>query len=365
MGQFFSIIGLLTEIEKETCPMAILTLQLRNVKASNQSRPSECLYCGSGLLQRWGAVTKTVKDTHVRQAIVYRYRCCQCWQTFRHYPDGVTSARQSQRLVQLAALGWVLGLSLRGTSAILSAFPVALSHTSIWRDVQVLAAELKRRLPRQVRVLGVDGVYPKLGGREQPTLVCVDLGSGQPVALGAIPEKDWRAVVKWLEPLVKELGVEVLVSDDLRELAVVADRLQLPHQVCHFHVLRWVRRALRDLRKQLDDEHHQVVDQVWRIMKERPPDGRTRLFALWKGINVRRARDKKTTALYRLRLLILRLHDNWEKYTLDQRDPGVPATNNATERAIGRWRIRSRSTRGFKSWAGFEAGFLLCGSELV
>jgi hypothetical protein len=254
-------------------------------------------------------------------------------------------------------------LSLRGTSGILSVFPVALSHTSIWKDVQAQAVALKRRLPRQVRVLGVDGVYPKLGGREQPTLVCVDLGSGQPVALGAISEKDWRGVVQWLKPLVEAWGVEVLVSDDLKELAVAAQRLQLEHQVCHFHLLRWLWHALEKLRQQLEAEQHELLDEVWRIMKERPPDGRMRLFDLWKEIHERRSRDRRTSALYRLRLLILRLHDNWDKYTLDQRRWDVPATNNGTERAIGKWRIRSWSTRGFKSWAGLEAAFLLCGSE--
>lgn len=42
--------------------------------------------------------------------------------------------------------------------------------------------------------------------------------------------------------------------------------------------------------------------------------------------------------------------------------PTVPPTNNGTERAIGKWRIRSRSTWEFKSWAGLEAVFLPCGS---
>jgi hypothetical protein len=63
--------------------------------------------------------------------------------------------------------------------------------------------------------------------------------------------------------------------------------------------------------------------------------------------------------------VILRLHDNWEQYTLDQRRSDVPPTNNGTERAIGKWRIRSHSTRGFKSWAGLEAAFLACAEENI
>jgi transposase-like protein len=345
--------------------MAIVTLHLPLVKAFTENRPAQCIYCASPILQRWGSVERAVKDPHVHQAILYRYRCTACQRTFRHYPQGLTPAHQSQRLVQLAALCWVLGLSLRGTSAILSAFPVELSHTSIWWDVQALAAVLKRRQPRQVRVLGIDGVYPKLRGQEQPTLIAVDMGSGQPVALGAISEKDWRAVVKWLAPLVAEWGVEVLVSDDLKELAFAAQRLRLQHQVCHFHLLRWLWLALEKLRKQLDEEHHALLDEIWRLAKQRPPDGRARLFELWQGVNVRRSRASRTSALYRLRLLILRLLENWEKYSLDQGRGDVPATNNATERAIGKWRIRSHSTRGFKSWAGLEAAFLVCGNELI
>lgn len=342
--------------------MAILTLRLPDVKATEESRPKGCQYCGSPLLQRWGKVTKAVKDPHIQQALIYRYHCCECQHTFRHYPEGLTAARQSQRLVVLAALSWVMGLSLRGTSALLSVFPVVLSHTSIWQDVQAQATALKRRLPGRVRVLGIDGVYPKLGGQEQPVVVAVDLGTGQPIELGALHEKDWRAVVQWLQPLVTAWGVEVLVSDDLKELSVVAEHLQLEHQVCQFHVLRWVRRALADLRKQLAEEHRPLVDEVWQLLKERPTDGRKRLYALWRGIEVRRSRDRQTSALYRLRLLILRLMENWEKYTLDQRQSDVPYTNNGTEQAIGKWRIRSRSTRGFKSWAGLEGAFLLCGS---
>jgi hypothetical protein len=75
------------------------------------------------------------------------------------------------------------------------------------------------------------------------------------------------------------------------------------------------------------------------MAKERPAGAPARLFALWKAIPVHRTRDEKITALYRMQLLILRLHDNWDKDTLDQLRVDMPPTNNATERAIGRWRI--------------------------
>lgn len=342
--------------------MAIVTLHFPDVKSSNPARPAACPYCDSPVLQRWGGRVRVIKDLHLQQAQVYRYRCTDCGRTFRQYPDGVSAARQSQRLMQFAALCWVLGLSLRGTSAILSAFPVSLSHSSVWQDVQALASRLRSLQPKRVRVLGLDGFYPKVHGQEQPTVVAVDLGTAQPLALAAIAEKDWRAVVQWLAPLVAALGVEVIVTDDLKEFALVARHLKVAQQVCHFHLLRWVWKALAAFRGQLDEPYQEILDEIWQIVQDRPAQGAKRLFQLWQALPVRRVRDQQTSALYRLRLLILRLHDHWEQYTLDQRASQVPSTNNGTEQAIGRWRIRSHSTRGFKSWAGLEAAFLACGS---
>jgi hypothetical protein len=43
----------------------------------------------------------------------------------------------------------------------------------------------------------------------------------------------------------------------------------------------------------------------------------------------------------------------------------VPATNNATERVINRWHIRSRCVHGFKTWPGLVNAFTLCNSPIV
>ena len=69
--------------------------------------------------------------------------------------------------------------------------------------------------------------------------------------------------------------------------------------------------------------------------------------------------------LARLQKLLLRLSDNWSSYRLFLEDDDVPATNNATERTIGRWRVRSRSVRGFKTWSGLANAFTLCNSPIV
>jgi hypothetical protein len=96
--------------------MAIVVLKLPNVKRKTESRPRECRYCEGNTFQRWGQVDKPVKDVRVRKVKVYRYRCCQCKRTFRHYPEGNTSADQTERLRLFAGLLWTLGLSYRASS---------------------------------------------------------------------------------------------------------------------------------------------------------------------------------------------------------------------------------------------------------
>jgi transposase-like protein len=172
---------------------------------------------------------------------VYRYRCCHCRRTFRHYPPGADRADQTPRLRKLVTIYWVLGMSLRSVQLALSAFQIELSHISVWRDLQEQVDLLKKRRQWQgVRVLGVDGAYPLLNGEKVPTLIAVDLGTGQPVAVGQVDEANPEAVRRFLEPLVQRLGVGVVVSDDLNSYRKAAEKLGVAQQVCQFHVRRWV-----------------------------------------------------------------------------------------------------------------------------
>ena len=113
--------------------MSIVVLKLPEVKIEN-GRPSRCPSCKGETFQRWGGRRKAVRDPQVKQVLVYRYRCCHCHHTFRHYPEGVDQAQQSQRLRKLAAIGWALGLSYRGIAAVFAAFGVGIGRMSAWRD---------------------------------------------------------------------------------------------------------------------------------------------------------------------------------------------------------------------------------------
>jgi transposase-like protein len=346
--------------------MSIVVLRLPDVKRKTENRPKKCRYCPGETFQRWGRVKKPVRDNRYRNVQVYRYRCCTCHRTFRHYPEGVDQADQTQRLRKLVALYWVLGMSLRGTRIALSAFGIKISHMTVWRDLQEQARQVAgRRHWQPVRILGIDGLYPLAQGKKQPVLIAVDLGNGQPMAIGQVDESNPWAVLRWLEPLVQRLGVSVIVSDDLASFRKVAEKLGVEHQVCQFHVRRWVGRTLRELRETVPKEWLWVLDEIKQLLEELPPEGSRRLFDLWKQVPERRSgQSQPLSPLSQLRALLIRLSEHWPSYRVFDWDKDVPWTNNGTEQVIGRMKMRSRTVRGYKSWQGMSAALLLSGSGM-
>jgi len=347
--------------------MSIVTLRLPEVKRKTENRPKACPHCRGEILQRWGKVKKPVRDNRIRQIQVYRYRCCGCRRTFRHYPKGVDQADQTQRLRKLAALYWVLGMSLRSVPMAISAFGIKLSHMTVWRDIKEQADKLQQsRHWQAVRVLGVDGAYPLCKGKKRSVLIAVDLGNGQPMAIGQVQESNPQAVRRWLEPLVKRLGVSVIVTDDLASFRKVAEKLDLEQQICQFHVRRWVGGALRELRKTVPKDWLWMLDEIKDLLDELPPEGSKRLFELWKLIPERRVgQTGARSPLEQLRNLLIRLSEHWHSYRVFDWQSDVPWTNNGTEQAIGRMKMRSRTVRGYKSWQGMQAALMLTGSGIT
>jgi Transposase IS66 family len=344
--------------------MSIVVLKLPDVKQKTEERPRKCPYCDGAIFQRWGKVSKPVKDMRVRNIQVYRFRCCSCKRTFRHYPTGNTQADQTERLRLFVIVLWTLGLSYRASRLILSGLKVVMSHITIWRDVQGEAQKRKKHNQwKPVRVLGLDGAYVLGWGEKQPVVVAVDMGTGEPLTVGYINEYDPQAVCRWLEPLVQRHGITVMVTDDLSSYKIVAEKLQLAHQVCQFHVRRWVGKTLQQLQETVSKEWVWVLDEIRELLEFLPPDGSKRLYALWKQLPGRRSKPNQARlALEQLRDLLLRLSQDWQRYCVFQSEPQVPWTNNPTERAIGRMKMRARTVRGYKSWQGMESGLLLAGT---
>jgi hypothetical protein len=187
-------------------------------------------------------------------------------------------------------------------------------------------------------------------------MVMLDMDNGQPVELAEVEEANPETLLSWLLPLTQQYEVEIVVTDDLASYPVVAHELELKRQVCRFHALRWMMLALKEC-----ETWQETIDEVRRILHNLPNDGPHLLHLLWKRIVPPKGpRTPEGDGVARLCLLVLKLSENWQQYALFLNEPGVPTTNNATERAIGRWRTRSKTTRGFKSLPGLTAAFLVC-----
>ena len=216
---------------------------------------------------------------------------------------------------------------------------------------------------KPVRVLGVDGAYVRGWGAKRAGAGGGGLGEGKPVAIGYVDEHNPQAVQRWLEPLVKRLGVSVIVTDDLVHYKTVAEKLDLEHQVCQFHVRRWVGRTLHDLQTTLQKEWLWVLEEIRALLAQLPPDGGRRLFELWKQIPERRAgRDQPRSPVEQLRNLLIRMSEHWPNYRVFDWQKDVPWTNNGTEQVIGRMKVRSRTVRGYKNKNGLLNGLMLAGS---
>jgi transposase-like protein len=344
--------------------MSIVVLKLPDVKGYAGNRPTHCPSCKGEIFQRWGGRVRKIRDHQVKEALVYRYRCCRCRHTFRHYPEGVDQAQQSKRLRKLAAICWTLGLSYRGIAGIFGVFGVGIARMTAWRDAQEEAEQLRRsRMWKAVRVLGLDGGYVSGWGEQRPVLVAVDLGAGKPVAIAYLDEHNPHTVRRWLEPLVKRLGVSVIVTDDLASYKVVAGKLDLEHQICQFHVRRWVGRTLHDLQGSVPKEWLWVLEEIKSLMEQLPPEGGRRMFELWKQIPERRTGQAgPRSALEQLRRVLIRLSEDWSNYRVFDWQKDVPWTNNGTEQVIGKMKVHSKTVRGYKTQSGMLAGLMLAGS---
>ena len=337
--------------------MSIVVLNLPAVKRKSEDRPKKCAYCEGETFQRWGEVDKRVKDTRVRQVKVYRYRCCRCRKTFRYYPEGVSPAQQSERLMKLCVIMWSLGLSHRSLALILSVFGVSLSHMSGWRDVHAAGQQIRRRLKwKPARIVGVDGAW--VNG--QGIMVAVDLGDGQVLALAEIDEKEKGAVEAWLKGLKQQHNIGAIVTDDLATYKEIARDLEVGHQICQFHVRRWTGKTLKLLEQELPPEWRYVIPKLQDLIHDLPSHGSQVLHELWKQIPGRTTLpDEKRTPLEKLRDLVLRLSKDWERYIEFYHDPGIPWTNNRTEQIIGRLKNRAKRVRGYKNTEGLLAGSLV------
>lgn len=353
-----------------------ISLTIPSVNQAPADRPGACLYCcGQPILNRHGTVSKPVKDHRLSRVIAHRYKCLSCKRTFRHYPIGITKKDQSQRLVVLAALMYGLGLSCSGASHLLGALGVDLGKMSVWRDAQQAGEALRRKRPAgRVRLLGADETVYKVKGQKVLVGFVVDGESGRTLGFEVLFEGDGEAFKEWLEPYAEELGAEVLVTDDNDSYSVAAAGLGVEHQLCVAHVRKYVAKRSKSILEQAraewgeGDERLDKLAEDLGLVKElieqlREEDGARigRLHRNYSRASAPERKGEKASAAYRMRTLTLELWDKWRKLRLYRARPelGLDGTNNATERAIGKSKVRYKTMRGYKSEEGMSNGIAL------
>ncbi len=330
-------------------------------------------------MQRHATVKKPIKDHQATEKVeVHRYKCVSCTRTFRHYPSGVSSKDQSKRTVVLAALMYALGLSCSAASHLLRALGAEISKMSVWRDAQEAGEALRRSRPvGRVRVMGADETVFKVKGKEVVIGFAVDAQSGRTLGFEVLFEGDGEGFRRWLEPYAEELGVEVLVSDDNNSYGVAAAELGLSHQVCIAHVRKYVTKRANSILEQAEKEWGKQDQKLKKLkedlevlkglLKELPEEGPRRIGRLhreylWAAPPRRKGQEaKEATAAYRMRMLTLELWNNWRKIRLHLSRPELKldGTNNASERGIGRSKVRYKTMRGYKSQQGMKNGIAL------
>jgi hypothetical protein len=273
--------------------------------------------------------------------------------------------------VVLAALMYALGLSCSAASHLLSALGAEVCKMSVWRDAQEAGEALRRKRPAgRVRVIGADETVFEVEGEEVAVGFVVDARSGESLGFEVLLEGNGEAFRRWLEPYVKELGAEVLVSDDNDSYSVAAAELGLSHQLCIAHVRKYVSKSADSILEQAEREWGEQDEKLRKLeedlkalkglLRELPEEGGRRIGRLhrqylWAAPPTRKGEQtERVSAAYRMRMLTLKMWNKWEKLTvhLARPDLGLDGTNNASERGILKSKVRYKTMRGHKSVGG-------------
>lgn len=192
--------------------MPVIWLILPDVQKTTDSRPNECLYCGSSILQRWGQVRKPLRDATGLLTEIYRYRCGECERTFRHYPEGVDRADQTQRIRQIAGLAWLLGMSTRDVVKTFKDVGIKVSRSNVWREGRRLTEMLDETGDsNNCRRYSIDKKYVHKVSTKLGVVVALSAKNGREVVLGTLDEYNPRVVRSWMESLVDGIDIEVSV----------------------------------------------------------------------------------------------------------------------------------------------------------
>jgi transposase-like protein len=355
-----------------------LKLILPVVEVGKYDRPGNCPYgCGGEEFFLRQEVKKQVCDTVHSEVKARRYECLNCHRTFRVYPQGVNQKQFSQRVIGMAVMLYLLGLSYGAVVLMLEALGIWMGKTSVYESVQAVAERVpgmkQGNLLQGYRTsaLGADLTSVKCNGKWLPLGVTVDAITGVTLSIDSLSAEDAQTLEEWLKPIIQAVDAQVLVTDDADALKTAADNNGVYHQVCKSHVGRNTDTLIEQLQAALASGFNQSLEQIGvsvqqalldlQRLKElihlRQPQARDELEGLYQRYQEAKPSPKgnSATVAYRLRNLFLDRWNLWPRLTFyrNWKDaagrPILDGSNNATERSIGWWiKERYRTMRGYK-----------------
>jgi len=344
-----------------------ISLALAVVEQQTEKRPQQCRRCRARRFHRHRNRRRKVRDTRVERVRVVQYQCAHCQKTVTVYPKGITRAQQTQRLVMLSVTLYGLGLSYDKVKAVLQALEAKLSKGWIWHNVQEAGEQAMRAMRSQqarrckITVLGADETEMKAKGEGTTVGFVTDPKTGQIVGMEILTSRDSEDFVRWLKTYAKRHGAKVVVTDDLDSYRLAAEEMQLEQQLCLAHFRKSVSRRLKKIEGYEEDK--ELVRTAVKALTGQAKRCVKRLQRRYSNHSPPRKGERESPG-YKMRMLTLEILEKWNRLTLYQRGhaqkdafarrvgpvAAVPATNNATENAIGRGgKIRYRMMRGFKT----------------
>ncbi len=130
------------------------------------------------------------------------------------------------------------------------------------------SSQSEARPAGRARVLGADETVFSVKGEEVVVGFVVDASSGKTLGFEVLFEGDGEAFRRWLEPYVKRLGVEILISDDNDSYGMAAAELGLSHQLCIAHVRKYVTRRADSSLEQAEKEWEGEEEEKLKKLKE-------------------------------------------------------------------------------------------------
>jgi len=376
-----------------------LKLILPKVEPSEFKKPKRCLRkgCPGMRFVPRQEVRKKIIDAQHAEVRAWRYECIQCGHVFRVYPKGVSHKQISKRVNGMAVMLYLLGLSYGAVEIVLSSLGMGIGKSSVYRAVQAVA----RQVPGMKQEKLVDGYQTKAVGADVTSVRCngvwvtvgiaVDATNGMVLSIDELPGEDAEQLKAWLEPILKAVDADVVVSDDADAFKKVSDETGRAQQVCKSHVGRNTDALVAELTAMVEaggdhslDAIHvtpqQALDDLTSLKEmihSRRPEDQSRLEQIYlRYANARKpGQGKKHDLAYRMRNLFMDRWNLWPRLTFyrhwkdEDGNEILDGTNNACERAIGWWiKERYRSMRGYKqvlSALGISRLIALAGNHLA